>query len=137
MNSNSANTVHQIEVILDGLSILFDLGSPKHKGSDLMICKSVAMAQFSDTPQTKQVRIQRLSGNDDWGIKSLHIQSSPTSKEYEIYALDENEPRFWMHGDTNACPQNIDSGGLPCCSSDEWCDLKQISGKKLTLTIDQ
>ena len=126
MNSRSSNSVHQIEVMLEGVSITFELDGLKEYGLAVVLCKSLAMAQFSDPPQIKHVRIKTLTGSKMWGIKSLHIQSNPSSEEYEVYSLNENEPKFWMAGDVNSCAINND--GYQCCENGEECDLKPVTG---------
>ena len=119
--------MHQIEIIIEGFSVNFEIHGPKAEGDALVICKPVASQQFSDTPQTKQVRIKTLSANVDWGIKSLHVQSSPTSVDFDVYSMDANDSRFWMAGD-NACSNKDD--GLPCCTKDEGCDLNPLKGNQ-------
>ena len=112
--------------MIEGVSINFKIhGTMKNEGEALVICKQVASSQFSDTPQTKQVRIKTLTGNVNWGIQSLHVQTNPTSVEFDVYSLDENEPKFWVAGD-NSCASKVDE--LPCCES-EGCDLSLLTGK--------
>ena len=128
-HSKSLNSVHQIEVILEGVSIIFKLDGVKDNGLAVLVCKSVAMAQFSDPPQTKQIIIKTLTAEKNWGIASLHIQSNPTSEEYELYSLNENEPKFWVEGDNKACADKND--GYPCCENGAECDLKPVIGNAI------
>ena len=112
--------------MIEGFSINFEIpGTMKNKGEALVICKQVTSLQFSDTPQIKQVRIKTVTSNVNWGIQSLHVQKNPTSVEFDVYSLDENEPKFWVAGD-NSCASKLD--GLPCCES-EGCDLSLFVGK--------
>ena len=112
--------------MIGGISINFEIpGTMKNEGEALVICKQVASLQFSDTPQTKKVRIKTVTGNVNWGIQSLHVQTNPTSVEFDVYSLDENEPKFWVAGDTS-CASKKDE--FPCCDS-ESCDLSLVTSK--------
>ena len=111
--------------MIEGFSINFEIpGTMKNEGEALVLCKQVASLQFSDTLQTKKVRIKTVTGNANWGIQSLHVQTNPNTVEFDVYSLNENEPKFWVAGD-NSCASKIDE--LPCCES-EGCDLSLLNG---------
>ena len=112
--------------MIERVTINFEIpGTMKNEGEALVICKQVASLQFSNTPQAKKVRIKTVTGSMNWGIQSLHVQTNPSSVEFDVYSLDENEPKFWVAGD-NSCASKIDE--LPCCES-EGCDLSLLTGK--------
>ena len=112
--------------MIEEVTIHFEIpDTMKNEGEALVICKQVASLQFSNTPQAKKVRIKTVTGNANWGIQSLHVQTNPSSVEFDVYSLDENEPKFWVAGD-NSCASKID--GLPCCESG-GCDLSLLTGK--------
>ena len=108
--------------------VVFDLNGQKEEGHTNIKCMDVAMYLLDNPTKSKNVKISQFEGTDDWGVKTLHIQKYPDSVEYEIYALDENEPRFWTDGDENNCHGRTAHDSYPCCPNGQWCDLVKVTG---------
>ena len=134
-NSNSSNSIQEIEVSFAGNKLVFELSGQKKEGFTGITCRNVATYLLVDETQSKDIRIRQKEGVDDWGVKTLHVQKYPDAVEYEIYSLDKNEPRFWVDGDEDNCHGSIGHDGYPCCPNGQWCDLEKISGNIIVTSI--